>query len=276
MRGALHLPDLLASMPAQPLSARRVLDLVDDPSTSTADLARLVEADPILAAQVLRLANATYYGVSGQVGSARRAVVLLGFSTVRAMALTAVCGLVAESGAEGSTGPWAHAVVTGLACSVIAERVGVASGDAFSIGLLHDVGTDLLAAKDPTGMATVLEAAHAHPEHRLTIEHDTFGTTHPAVGAHALAVWRFPAPLVRAVAQHHAPVRELDGSLAKVLVAGEALGRLLDDPDQAEPTVKLSVALSSLGLFDLRADELLDALAPLATDLRSFLVVTRR
>src|SRR5919206_4477048 len=54
----------LGRLPAQPAAALKVLRLVEDPRASSADLARLIQADPVLSARVMRLANAPYYGLS--------------------------------------------------------------------------------------------------------------------------------------------------------------------------------------------------------------------
>ena len=53
----------LSRMPAQPFAATLILRLVDDPDASPAQLARLVEMDPVLSARVMRLANSPHYRV---------------------------------------------------------------------------------------------------------------------------------------------------------------------------------------------------------------------
>src|SRR5688572_13895104 len=101
--------------------------MVDDPHASTADLARLVETDPALSAQVMRMANSPYYGLSGNVASAGRAVVLLGFTTVRALAVSGACSLLSSERDDlFPPGFWPHAVTTGVAAAAVARRLGVA------------------------------------------------------------------------------------------------------------------------------------------------------
>jgi HD-like signal output (HDOD) protein len=64
-------PDV-AELAAQPLAALQVLRVVEDRRASSADLARVIEADPGLSARVMRLANSPYYGLSRRVGATRR------------------------------------------------------------------------------------------------------------------------------------------------------------------------------------------------------------
>src|SRR5271170_7424617 len=87
--------ELLTRFPAQPLAARLILRLVEDPDASPAQLARLIEMDPALSARVMRLANSPHYAVHDGVHSAARAVILLGVSTVRGLAAAAASSLLA-------------------------------------------------------------------------------------------------------------------------------------------------------------------------------------
>ncbi|MDQ1395449.1 MAG: hypothetical protein QOG64_708 [Acidimicrobiaceae bacterium] len=207
--------DELARLPAQPFAAMQVLRLVEDTRASSADLARVIETDPALSARVMRLANAPYYGLSGKVGSAARAVVLLGFSAVRALAVSASSGLLADEVDLGPTGFWSHSVVTAVSASVVARYLGTPVSDAFSAGLLHDLGLALPG---------------------LSEEH---GLDHAELGGRALAAWRFPRAFVRAVESHHMPPELVADSLGRIVIAGEALGlRIQESPfDEAETPV---------------------------------------
>ena len=109
---SLSISEELAKLPTQPVAALRILKMVDDPRASAAALGRLVEIDPGLSTKVMRLANAPYYGLSGKVASAAQAVVLLGFSTVRALTASATAGLLVDDQPSGPAGFWTHAVMT--------------------------------------------------------------------------------------------------------------------------------------------------------------------
>ena len=249
--------DELQRLPAQPISAMRVMRMVDDPHTSVADLARLVETDPALSAQVMRLANSPYYGLQNSVSSAGRAVVLLGFTTVRALAVSAACGLLTTDRRVFPPGFWPHALGAAVGSAAIARRVGVATSEAFSAGLLHDIGAALLYRRDPDVYLDLVAVAGFDPDALVAMEHREFGADHAEVGGEVLKAWRFPAPFVRAVAGHHRPPDELGDSLARVVVAGEALARVYDETVQHEPEVVVTDALAGAGLRDANIDELL-------------------
>ena len=100
----------VTQLPVQPGAAMRLLWMLEDPRTSAADLGRLIESDPALSTQVIRLSNTAFYGLSGKVSSAWRAVTVLGLATVRAIATTAAFDLFSEKGRSVPDGFWQHSV----------------------------------------------------------------------------------------------------------------------------------------------------------------------
>ena len=247
--------DELTRMSAQPVAAMHVLRMVEDPRSSTADLAQVIESDPVLSARVMRLANSPYYGLSRKVSSASRAVVMLGFSTVRALAVSAAYGLVSEDAAMGPNDFWTHSLTTAVCTSVVARQLSGPVSDAFSAGLLHDMGTALLHRRDPAAVA----ALHGLPASLLLgAEIETFGTDHARAGAAALEMWRFPPSFVRAVATHHTPPAAVPEILGRAVIAGEALADALEGDGFAgsEPVVSPAEALDALGIPEHRIPRL--------------------
>ena len=102
----------LLSFAAQPAAAEQVLRIVSDPMAGAAEVARVVETDPALAARVMRLANSPYYGAPRRVSSTRHAIVMLGFDTVRGLAVSAACSLLDGRVDAGPHGFWRHAITT--------------------------------------------------------------------------------------------------------------------------------------------------------------------
>ena len=269
--------DELQRLPAQPISAMRVLRMIDDPHASTADLARLVETDPALSAQVMRMANSPYYGLSQNVSSAGRAVVLLGFTTVRALAVSGACSLLAGRDREELFPPgfWPHAVTTGVAAAAVARRAGISANEAFSAGLLHDIGAALLYRRDPLAYQRVLDAADFDPEALLALEQAELGTTHPELGARAMDAWRFPPAFVRAVQHHHRDPRDVVGTLTRAVIVGETLARTVAPTALHEPVLSPRVALDSAGLRSVDPAPLLREIERELSQLAWFLEIDR-
>jgi putative nucleotidyltransferase with HDIG domain len=200
----------IVQLPVRPGAAMRLLWMLDDSGASAADLGWLIDSDPRLSAQVLRLANTDFYGLPSEVADAWRAVTVLGLATLRAVATAAAFDLFSEEGRPLPVGYWEHSLTTAAAASTIARRVGVLPNDAFSLGLLHDIGTALLCRRAPSEFDRLLERGELED-------------VHPHVGASALSVMRFPADMVEAVAEHHLPPTATPSLLGRLLVAADAV-----------------------------------------------------
>ncbi len=216
----------LERMPPQQAAAVRVLYVADDPTSNAKDLALAVSADPILTAQVMRLANSAYYGLSGRVRSADFAVTVLGFSTVRSIAAASAAGALGE-GARLPVGFWEHAAATATAAAQISGRHGVARPEAFSLGLLHDLGAAVLCRVDAERY-TAIEESVDRPDSRQAALHEkrSFGMDHAAVAAVVLDAWRFPEEMVEAIGSHHERTLLDPSPLQRCLAGGQALAEL--------------------------------------------------
>lgn len=243
-----QLADELTRLPAQPVTAVRILRLGEGNDTSVGELGRIVEADPILSARVIRLANAPYYGFSGRISSASRAVVLLGFDTVRALAVGAACSLLDTDVDLGPDGLWTHNVASAAASAVVARRLGAPARDAFSAGLLKDVGVALLHRRDPARYEQILRTCGRHVDELHRAEMQEFDVTHAGAGAMALESWGFPSAFVHAVASHHQPLDRVVGTLARIVQAGQALALTAYPWDLHPPAAEPAEVLQKLGL----------------------------
>jgi putative nucleotidyltransferase with HDIG domain len=262
-----NVAEQLTRMPAQPLAAMQIVRLVDDPDASPAELGRLIEMDPALSARVIRLANSPLYSVTTAVRSAARAVLLLGFTTVRGVAAAAASSLLTENPNLGPDDHWAHSVSVAAAASVAASLLGVAENEAFSAGLLHDIGAALLHGADPDRYdAMVRESA---PGELAAAEASLFGMTHAEAGAEALELWEFPQSFVQAIRTHHDPVGQVN-PLAQAVILGEALAREsgLSSPEQLKP---LSQIIDDLGLVRADCRQLLERTARELGEIGQFL-----
>lgn len=260
----------LTQLPVQPGAALRLLWLLEDPRTSAADLGRLIESDPSLSTPVIRLSNSTFYGLSGKVSSAWRAVTVLGLATLRAMATSAAFDLFSETGRSVPDGFWQHSVTTAAASAAIANRVGIQPNDAFGAGLLHDLGTALVFRRAPRRYETAIDLRRRTALPLTDIETEEFGATHAEVGAAALGVMRFPADVVEAVAGHHREPSKVVSLLGRVLIAADAVAIAIDDAVHEE-NVEIGDALEALEIPASEGDGIVEEVRHDQRNLSSFL-----
>lgn len=191
---------------ALPEIVHRTLAVLDAPEASMAEAARLIETDPVLSSQVLRLANSALFAVRGKVANVRRATVLLGVRGTRQIVLsTAVADLFRSVGGERGRELWTHSIVAGRWALALARRAGMLEiEDAAAAGIVHEFGTVVLHQYFPEEMAQVeIRKSQGTPEREA--ETQMFGATHAEVGAFLCQQWTFPARIVESVLHHHTP-----------------------------------------------------------------------
>ena len=223
------------NLPTIPAVLTRVLGLVEREDSSTRDLVDLIEHDQALTGKMLRLANSAFFGQSRRVATIPRAVMLLGFSTVRNLALGVKVWDAMAHGIppERLEELWMHAVMVAVASKSLATKL--ASGDpdeAFTAGLLHDVGRLVLATRFKDAYWTA--AARADGTASITdVEQQAFGVHHSEVGGWLLEAWGLPPSIVDAARLHHA-TPDRPGATGLVATAN----RLVAVTDLAERRVR--------------------------------------
>lgn len=187
------------ALPSRTGAAARVLMVVDDPESGVADVANAVGADPALASKTMALANSSYYGLSGRVGTLHYAISVLGFQTIRALAVSIAAGLDKPNAVP--PGFWEQAATSATAGGLIAPFVGASAPDAFCAGLLHTLGSALLHQQHPLP-ALCLPYPEDNEDFAVT-ELELYGIGHAEIGAQVLATWSFPPHLCSLIAGHH-------------------------------------------------------------------------
>jgi putative nucleotidyltransferase with HDIG domain len=208
------------NLPTIPTVLAKILQLVDSESSNGKELITIIERDQALTGKMLRLANSAFFGQSRRVATIPRAVVLLGFSTVRNLALgvkvwDALGSGIARSRLEEL---WLHAVAVAAATKAVAARLRAGDPDeVFTAGLLHDVGRLVLAMRFRDEYWRSAGGA-GEIENVATMETEHLGIDHAEVGGWILEAWSLPPAIVEAVRLHHAgePRAGVTGLLAIV------------------------------------------------------------
>ena len=194
------------NLPTIPTVLAKILQLVDAESSSGKELIAVIEHDQALTGKLLRLANSAFFGQSRSVATIPRAVVLLGFSTVRLLALGVKVWDSLGSGVTRGRAHdlWTHAVTVAATVKLLASRLRAGDPDeAFTAGLLHDVGRLVLAMRfrdeywKAVGGASEADAVEA-------LETTNLGVDHAEVGGWILEAWSLPPAIIEAVRTHHA------------------------------------------------------------------------
>lgn len=251
--GSASLRQLVTGMhqiPSQPVLYTEIRKEVESKTASIKAIGAIISNDMGMTAKILQLVNSSYFGLRSSVSTAEQAVNLLGLDTVQALVLT-VHVFSQFSPIHGSgfniDRLWEASMETGALARAIAkaeQAPALMIEQAYTAGLLHDVGRLVFAANAQARYEATLKTAHDKGLPIWEAEHLEFGASHADVGAYLLGLWGLSDPIVEAVAFHHRPSDCVGNSfspLTAVHVANALQEELSqqstgDVPSQIDPT----------------------------------------
>ncbi len=200
------------SLPTIPAIYQEIQRIVESENSSIAEIATVVGRDLATSAKLLQLVNSSFFGLGRRVSSVEHAITLLGLVRLRALVLANHLFAEFKSTVPGELLSmdllWHHS----LRVATVAREITLLEGQgedrpdqAFTAGMLHDVGLVLLAARQPDTLERCLENARQEGRSIWQSEMELLGATHADVGGYLLGLWGLPMRIVEAVALHHTP-----------------------------------------------------------------------
>ena len=222
-----HMKDL----PPIPQTILKAREIMTNPESDFKELANLFETDQAIAAKILKLANSPYYGYSGKITSIQRASVILGHRTlVELLTVIGTAGMLGnklvgywlDSGAL-----WKHSLAVAFGSRIIASKTEPAlSNDAFTSGLIHDVGK-LILDQYIKERWELFEKFMADGEHTfLDAEKKILDLDHAEVASEVCINWNIPEPLTVAIRYHHHPSQSNNSELAYIVHVADAIAMM--------------------------------------------------
>jgi putative nucleotidyltransferase with HDIG domain len=197
-----------------PQVAMKVLNMLDDASSSSKSIATLAAKDPALAAALLRSANSIDAGaIQRKITSIQESITRLGYSTVRLLVLRIkLPKLLAAPSKKGPYNPadlWIHSLAVSTVADHLASRVkNVDRGFASTLGLLHDIGKLAMNSRFAEESRSAWLSPEAESGGFLDQERKLFGADHATLGGHLARRWQLPEELAEAIALHHRPMHK--------------------------------------------------------------------
>ena len=196
-------------LPSLPQVVLRLVQTLDDPSSSAMDVENILALDQSATARLLAVANSAYYGMHHAVNTVGRAVIVLGLEEVRGIAMgSALSTLLTNSGfssTEAARRLWLHALAVQEASLLVARSAGLARADlAGTAGLLHDLGWVVIMKLEPEKW-DVLENAVLGQDKTISEAEKLAMASHQQAGESLAAHWDMPPALAEVMAHHHSP-----------------------------------------------------------------------
>ena len=245
----------VSSFPSMPRAGIKLTALLNKKDVQLTEIEEILRHDPGLAANVLRLANSAYFGLTKKVGSLKQAVMLLGVKRFTQIAVSASMSKTMDKAVEGyelSPGElWLHSIVVSNTAEALAKNRKITETDnVFTPALLHDMGK-LVLGKFIKEESKQIERIVSTEVPLVIAEHMVFGTDHAEIGALILFKWSFPPDIVDAVRWHHNPERMKNSDMQSDIVYLSNLMCHLKTDGKSESEqiiVPSSVVLNRLGI----------------------------
>ncbi len=225
------LQDLLGgveSLPKPPRIYEEMLAVAADPDSRLEDVIRVIQRDLATSAEVLHLANSSFFGLGRTVDSVAQGVTMLGLETIQGLALAGAI-FRAEVPPPSGMDP-ERFCLRGLGIAARCRRYALAEewrpaevNDAFFAGLLCEISLPLLTAAHPDpwdrlAADAVSSRTPADPWQADSAQRAVFGCSMTRASAYLLGLWGFPEAVVSAIADQPATLGSpAESTMAQVL-----------------------------------------------------------
>ncbi len=208
VKEALRLIDALKPFP---MTVIRINNLLSDPFYSTGKLISMIRYDAALTADILKMANAPYFGAKKKLSNIKQAVSYLGAGQIKKMLFLQKIKpyFLEKINYEAQKGElWRSSVAGAVLAEIIADLLKHEDPQiVFTASLLRDIGKIILGkiiAENPLKeQALMVVKDKSFDEAELIL----FGTTHSEVGAILLSHWKFPDEIIDSIMYHHNPLK---------------------------------------------------------------------
>ena len=182
-----------------------MIKLLDSPEVPFRKIVKVLELDPPLVGELLRISNSAIYSPRGEICEVRQALGLLGTSTVKRLVLTLSMGAFTRSFLrdEKQEVCWHHSVACAILARPLAAAVGRPEERAYTAGLLHDIGRLALMAQFPDEYGDLLTIARHGQFNQIECERELFDIDHCQAGGWLAGEWNFPEDLAKSITLHH-------------------------------------------------------------------------
>ncbi|HMA65429.1 MAG TPA: HDOD domain-containing protein, partial [Chitinispirillaceae bacterium] len=202
-----YIADRISKLLAFPFTATKVMSLSNSDTSGAKQLAQVINADPTISAQILKVANSVFFAsLNRRINSIHDAIVRIGFSEtkriVSSMAIMNLFDRKLHNAGFDRTEFWYHSV----GCAIVSERIArkgafVNPDEAFLSGLLHDLGILLFDEYFPQLLCKLLESTTENATSFIAEEKSIMSITHIDVTSTLFEKWKLPTNIIKSISK---------------------------------------------------------------------------
>jgi HD-like signal output (HDOD) protein len=201
----------LATLPDIYMQLRKVLD---DPESSMHDLSKVILSDPVVTANILKIANSAFFGFASKIDTVSRAINLLGSQQTHDLTLAMIVADKFNSDAIDFIDMdefWYNSVHCGIVARIIAKRCNVLDCERLFVeGLLHNIGHLVLYMKQPFDAKKAKEQFYNDGKYLYKIERSIMGFDYAEIGSALMQNWGLPLSIQTSIRYHTEPSKSDD------------------------------------------------------------------
>jgi len=213
MSGLTKLVREIEFLKPMPQVANQILHIIEDPVSSTGEVAEIVQYDPAVTANILKICNSAYYGLPRQVDSVQEAISFLGLDQIIEIVLL-------KSGTENMRSEqagyglhegdlWRHAISSALVAKELAVMKKIENKNlVFTAALLKDIGKVVLDRYVSDSFQKIMSLVDKDGFSFREAEKKVLGVDHAELGGIIAKTWKFSSRLIEMISNHHMQTEE--------------------------------------------------------------------
>ena len=192
-----------------PEAVIKIKQLIDDDTASMDDIAEVINYDPAIMTQVLKISNSALYKFPSTISTVAKAIQVIGTHSIYDLVLA-----YGVSNAFKDISPdvidldkfWEQGVSCALLCKFLAEEIGLKEPEKlFVCGLLHNLGELVIVQLNSTVAEKCGNISASHSP--LFLQKENLGFSYSDISSNLLKLWGIPQDIAEIISNTHVSER---------------------------------------------------------------------
>jgi len=206
----------IKEIPQFPQHISELQKILSNPNATFKDLSIIINRDPPLIADLLKIANSSLYMLPNKVKTIIEAVRQIGFKGVKNLVLSYSIDkyLMNKYNIPVITKIMDHSFEVAYYAYRLSKRFNLKelSDEVYTAAILHDLGKIIINSLEPDILSKIKKVCDEKGINKNILENLTDGYNHSIIGARLAKIWNFPDSIIEAIKYHHVPLESSENN----------------------------------------------------------------